>query len=566
MDNQTKKSDVLIIGAGMSGLFAAWRLLSNNPKLKIQIVEKLHRTGGRLQTTFIDIKGDNDDIVSIHDEEGGMRFVPKESGQMQHLWKLIGDMQAAGNPLKPVPFIMGDGNNRYYVRGRSFTVQDAKNSNQRIWSDLFTLSANEQGKEPSDILTEVMNEILRQNNMPKDVNPKSPEEWIHFRNHCTFNDYEGIPVTINKWGFWSLLRTYGLSQECIEMLSHVLGFMGPFQEYINAGEGLQILFDFPKPAQTPFKTLANGFEGLSTALENEIIKMNGQIDFQINVDSLKTEGEGYFVEGREVLTGNTVTYYAEKVILAIPKKPLKLLMENSPILLKNGLFKDAVNSVKNMELTKVGLYFKERWWHSNKKINLTNGPNFSDLPLGSVYTFSQYPEDDEKDQKYDGPAALTQYTDYIRGNFWMELQNIGEPYQTSEYPENPPNTLPASRALVNEMMIQLKLLFGLDKDEKVPAPVLSTYRVWGDGDFGYGYHQYKINVNDEDIYPNIYKPSDNLFVCNESWSPEQGWVEGALIMSDYVLVKGFGLQAYAEDGITETRSASKKLFTTSPIN
>lgn len=552
MSNPSKESDILIIGAGMSGLFAAWRLLSNDPSLSVQIVEKLHRTGGRLETTFVDINDVNGTKVTVHDEEGGMRFVPQESCQMQHLWQLIKDMQQAGHQLTPVDFIMGDENNRYYVRGRSFSQKNVTDSNQKIWSELFALAPSEHGKNPSDILQEVVDEIIRQNKYRITEVPKSPSEWIYFRNNCTFEDYEGKPVIINKWGFWSMLRKYGLTQECIEMLSHVLGFMGPFQEYINAGEGLQILFDFPKPDKTPFKTLLEGFESLPSALEAEIKKMNGQIDLKVNIESLNAGANGYEVIGKELSSGDQISYIAKKVILAIPKKPLKILAENSSVLSVNTQFTKAVNSVKNMELTKVGLYFKERWWHSNGKINLTNGPNFTDLPMGSVYTFSQYPSDNEKDQAYNGPAALTQYTDYIRGNFWMELQNIGEMYQTDEFPQNPPGTYPASKSLVFEMMNQLRLLFGLNENDIIPMPVLSTYRVWGEGEFGYGYHQYKINVNDEtDVYQNIYKPSDNLFVCNESWSPEQGWVEGALIMSDYVMVKGFGLKPYASDGITD---------------
>ncbi|HAZ25824.1 MAG TPA: hypothetical protein DCY95_15570, partial [Algoriphagus sp.] len=66
------------------------------------------------------------------------------------------------------------------------------------------------------------------------------------------------------------------------------------------------------------------------------------------------------------------SYTASKVILAIPKKPLKELIKVSPILSGNEKFMSAVNSVQNMELTKVGLYFKERWWHQAQKINLTN--------------------------------------------------------------------------------------------------------------------------------------------------------------------------------------------------
>lgn len=42
--------DVLIVGGGFSGLYAAYRLLQNNGNLKIAIVERLSRIGGRIIT------------------------------------------------------------------------------------------------------------------------------------------------------------------------------------------------------------------------------------------------------------------------------------------------------------------------------------------------------------------------------------------------------------------------------------------------------------------------------------------------------------------------------------
>ena len=546
--NSVTSPDVLIVGGGVSGLFAAWRLLKNNAGLSITIVEKMEQVGGRLETTFVNIEGNDGNTYTIHDEEGGMRFVPRGSG-MQHLWKLIDDLNEENSDapekiLKNVDFEMGDDYNRYYIRGLSFTQRSVKDSNNMIWTTLYNLTPSEQGKNPSDILEEVMDDILKQNQVDL---PSSPSEWVQFRNNCTYADFEENPVALNKWGFWGLLRRYGLSEECIEMLSHVMGFMGPFQEYINAGEGLQILFDFPNPKDASFQTLVNGFQSLPNTLADAIQKLGGKVILNETVLSLSVDS------GKYKVVGSQNTYLAEKVILALPKKPLKQLVKTSEMLSSNNTFMRAVDSVKNMELTKVGLYFKERWWLKNKSINLRNGPNFTDLPLGSVYTFSQFPDDDKKDIEYLGPAALTQYTDYIRGNYWKEMQNIGEKFQTDEFPVNPKGTYPASRTLVFEMMRQIRLLFGLDENAPLPMPVLSTYRVWGQEPYGYGYHQYLLNVDDlNEVYAQILSPAKNMFVCNESWSPEQGWVEGALIMSDFVMVKGFGIPPYAPDSFAKT--------------
>ena len=540
-------SDVLIVGGGMSGLFAAWRLLKSKPGIQVTVVEKMGQVGGRLETTLVDIVGHDQISYPVHDEEGGMRFVPKGTG-MEHLWNLIDALNVENekNPeaqLNTVDFVMGDDNNRYYVRGKSFNQTESKANNFNIWSTLFNLAPSEINRDPSKILEAVMDDIQDQNGIQR---PSSPAEWANFRNNCTYKDFEGNPIPINQWGFWSILRNYGLTEECIEMLSHIMGFMGPFQDFINAGEGLQILFDFPDPKNAQFQTLEKGFQSLPDTLAKSITEAGGKIVLNETITSLTKTNNEFTAVGNEI-------YTAAQVILAIPKKPMKALAKTSPLLSSNPEFMKAVNSVQNMELTKVGLYFKERWWHQDLNINLTNGPNFTDLPLGSIYSFSQYPADPVKDKNYFGPAALTQYTDYIRGNFWKEMQNVGKMYQTPEFPVNPPGTAPCSKALVNEIMRQIKLLFGLDEKADVPMPVLTTYRVWGQDPYGFGYHQYKLNVNDlTEVYPKITCPADNLYVCNESWSPEQGWVEGALIMSDYVMCKGFGLAPFAPDSFATT--------------
>jgi hypothetical protein len=238
-------------------------------------------------------------------------------------------------------------------------------------------------------------------------------------------------------------------------------------------------------------------------------------------------------------------------------------MDHSPLLTSNFNFTEAVRSVQNMELTKIGLYFNQRWWHHNQAINLTNGPSFNDLAIGTVYCFSQY-DDPNLDASYNGPAVLTIYTDFIRGNFWKEMQNVGPAYSTSEFPTNPTGSYAASAALVNEAMRQIRLLFGLqEKDNSVPMPVLSTYRVWGQGQFGYGYHQYHLNVDDRVVYQNIWNPATDIYVCNESWSPEQGWVEGALIATDSVLVSGFGLKPFvpAKSKPKYTKAGKEEIIT-----
>ena len=79
-----QKVDVAIIGAGVSGLYCAHQLLKQNPGQTIAIVERLNRTGGRLDSDLVDIAGGG----TVREEEGGMRF----NYDMDELMRLFNEL------------------------------------------------------------------------------------------------------------------------------------------------------------------------------------------------------------------------------------------------------------------------------------------------------------------------------------------------------------------------------------------------------------------------------------------------------------------------------------------
>jgi len=87
----SNNADVVIVGAGIAGLYTAYRLLKKNPAQKIVLFERLNRFGGRLQSDLINIDEDTKDLFvpidhsndsmsledvtyQVKEEEGGMRF------------------------------------------------------------------------------------------------------------------------------------------------------------------------------------------------------------------------------------------------------------------------------------------------------------------------------------------------------------------------------------------------------------------------------------------------------------------------------------------------------------
>jgi lysine 2-monooxygenase len=64
--------DVAVVGGGVSGAYAAWRLKEERPDWNIAIFEYSKRIGGRLYTETLP------GMPHVHAELGGMRYNEKE--------------------------------------------------------------------------------------------------------------------------------------------------------------------------------------------------------------------------------------------------------------------------------------------------------------------------------------------------------------------------------------------------------------------------------------------------------------------------------------------------------
>ncbi|MDP3770637.1 MAG: FAD-dependent oxidoreductase [bacterium] len=224
-------------------------------------------------------------------------------------------------------------------------------------------------------------------------------------------------------------------------------------------------------------------------------------------------------------------FKCRRLILALPQLALNALIPYAPVLKKRDCFIKDVNSVKTMALTKINFYYRKRWWYKN--FCIANGGCFTDLPVAQVYCFD--PLDGEP---YEGPAALTIYCDSHRSQYWKQLQAIGEPYKTDIFPRNPPHMTAASTVVVAHAQQQLAILYGVDR---IPAPLLSSYTYWGSKETGDGDHLWAVGANDKDIRNRMCNPCEGIYVCGESYSDQQAWVEGALRSTERVLQSGFGL-------------------------
>lgn len=541
-------TDVLIVGAGVSGLYTAYRLLQQNAKRNVVIIDRLNRTGGRLDSDLVAMKDPYDPKVSIvKEEEGGMRF----EDSMAELMALFSALDLCKDA---VYFPMTT--NRYFVRGRSFTEAESEAHNFAIWGELYNLEPAEQHQSPGTILNVIYQRILNANGVEDIPQKPTPEFWQKFR--LDFK-WDGIPL--NQWQLGGLLKHMGYSKECITMLADVLGFRGPFEGLPNAGEAWQILEDFPVNPQ--YFTLKRGFSSLIRALETKVTGLSATIHTGINVNSITGTNGAYEANLSIAPAGDsahvfeqdnpTATLKAKQLVLAIPSKAMSVLFATSPVLHNNKnsrqFWKD-INAVQPMRLLKINLYFETPWWAdgSTGQPLVLAGPSFSDLPINAIYPF--YTVQTAPGQPDKGkPAALTIYCDFSNTIFWQGLQNVGPMFDSplqQAHSEAPQTLFPASQKVVEEAITQLKSLF---KTHYVPDPVLTSYRSWdGENDFPYAYHQWALNANDREVMSRMTQPLDGeaIYTCNETWSDMQGWVNGSLRSCESMLKAHFDLESITE--------------------
>ncbi len=558
--------DIAIIGAGISGLYCAYRLINSKEfkDKKIAIYERLNRTGGRLQSDLIPIRQDHtvsdgsqpkkySDTVHIDlvkEEQGGMRF----NYMMTELMTLNAALDIC-DQIVPFPMSSTDDTNRFCIRGHSFSLEEANASGNMIWSQLYNLKPEEIGLSPVQIVTNAYNRILEANDIILEED-QTPEYWQKFRLEFT---WKGIPM--NEWQLWGLLLDMGYSEECVEMLTNTIGFVGPFKSLPNAGDAWQILADFPKDPS--YYTFKYGFSTLPDAIKKEL---EGKVNIYVstNVDSIYGENDNfdlYLTEAPEgqsskpnIPCGTHKTVKAKQIISAIASTGFKSLFVKSPALYKNTPQNNAehlwksINGVLGMNLMKINFYFREAWWYngSTGRPNIEFGPNFTDLPINSIYPFYSV-EDLEVNHKEatvsiisgEQPAALTLYCDFNNTNFWKGLQNVGPKFTSplqEMYNEMKSQTVfPASQAVVAEARKQMGLLFGVTN---IPEPVFTSYRLWnGEDDFEHAYHQWQLNVDDKESIEYMSNPLPGVYMCNEAISDMQGWVNGSLRSCNLALNK-----------------------------
>ena len=552
--------DVAIIGAGVSGLYAGWRLLASEKRpQKVHIFELSERIGGRLESVVLP-------GMQIAGELGGMRYMTSH----QIVTSLISQSDKLLNfKLNPVDFPMGDKESErhfFYMRAqrpfRANAWAEAQRAGKKFVTRYF-LRDDSVGYSADQLFNKIVYDVLMQDPWFRD-NPKyrglvsrdshdpysytfklSARDWDDIKPKLTYRfagPYNGMRV--NDMGFWNLIRDREGS-EAYEFLAVAGGYFSNTINW-NAAEAFPYMVGDFSNAATSYKTLEGGYDLIAYALAHafrsrpgsDIWFKNRLLDFQKGASGPRKYSLKIYNEASK----QTWTVHADAIILALPRRSLELLDQF------NFFFDPETQQDRQAKIgstimepaLKILMGFESPWWTND--FGAHAGESITDLPMRQCYYFGKDPTDSHS-------MFLAAYNDMRTVSFWspLEAQHMRhvkwKPRATKLASQSELDALAEFQApavMIHEAMQQVRELHGI---ANIPDPYVTWYRNWGEDPYGGGYHAWKagVDVGATMRYMRRPDPAEAIHVCGEAYSDQQGWVEGALCEAEKMLQESFGL-------------------------
>jgi Flavin containing amine oxidoreductase len=525
-DSNSEILDVAVVGAGVSGLYSAWRLASSrgaDTPLKIRVFERSNRVGGRLLSVT------PPGIPNTRVELGGMRYTSSHA----RVRKLLTQFAIATHP-----FPVREPQNICYVRGHRLRHQDLKTPALIP----YTLLPDEQTPRSLDVgFVAVAAERVLRSMLKRCVN-LADVDWKDLARTARYDD-----VRLRDLPLHYLLQR-NVSDEALRFADDVSGYNSILYTW-NAADGFPWnLDDFGRDVK--YFGISSGFATLPAEIAKRFEDSGGRILYHHRLESfdVRRENDRDLVEMQFVLEGEKrCTIKARKVILAMPRRSLELVAESGAVLGRtpeNDGVRKLIGSVTPIPLFKLALSYRFPWWETIDPVAvatdqgtqwraISKGVSITDLPLRQCYYWATDPETSN--------AVALIYDDGRDLEYWAGLREGGEspPYEpkAAEKGDEEWDRHKAPVLMVREVHRQLLEIHGVQHREDIPEPYAAAYSDWSEDPYGGGANFWHLHVDSEQVGRDILQPKPPLpvFICGEAYSHQQGWVEGALQTADEML-------------------------------
>lgn len=522
--------DIAIIGAGVSGIYSAWKLKQKYPSKKIVVFEGGDHVGGRL----LSVKPPG--IPDMVAELGGMRILPKAQPLISYLIEEINNQHSFKEKIVLFDFPVDQPQNIAYLRGEHLRLQDFRSDPDKV---PYKLSFLEKGSSPGGIIVNAIEQIV-----PGITNLNiGVEERRNMAKNAHFN---GKPL--NEQGFWNVLSLV-ISNEAYLFGTDAGGYSSSLLNW-NAADAIPwFLADFGIKAQ--YQGFKNGFQQVPLAMATFFKELGGEIRLNTKLCGFEFNRE----ENRFHLSIDENIISADSLILAMPRRSLELITDKSPLL---QTIQSLIGSVTPQPLFKLFTTYANPWWQrasytdsAGEVIQIKSGRSITDLPVRQTY---YWPKNDGSAVTEGDAMLLASYDDGSNVGFWDGLRPkrssgwkdgsghavIKDPFVGQNTSNDGDDTewekYKAPSNMVEEVARQLQQMHGLSHTPKVKN---AAFKDWGQDPFGGGGNFWNVGVDSCFVKEKITQPVPNvpLYICGEAYSDAQGWVEGALQTADDMLPK-----------------------------
>ena len=330
---QKTKKKVIVLGAGLAGLTAAWELVHAGHE--VIVVEARNRSGGRVLTLR---EGFTSGLTA---EAGAMSF----NDNYFNLFRYVKLFNIPYESLR-APVIRNSGGNAvYHLRGKRIVRHNGKID----WP--YELKPEER---ESSITDRYIQPLL---NGMKDTNiSDSLYEWARSLDNKTL---------------LQLVAENGASagaQEIIRLTTWYCDRQG------RASAAWNLLPVLQSVRSNDVYSFPGGVDNLTTAFT---VRLGERVRFGAEVVSIKNDTDS--VEVVVKVTGKQESISADRVICTIPFSVLQNI-DISPSL--SAFKKEIITGLYYTPATRVFMEVKQRFWESNGE----NGSAMTDLPIGQVQT------------------------------------------------------------------------------------------------------------------------------------------------------------------------------------
>lgn len=554
--------DTAVIGAGIAGLYASFRLSERGQK--VHLFEASPRLGGRLYT--VPIPG-----TRIRAELGAMRFTSLH----RLLHGLVSQIKL------PITEFQFDGTWFYHLRGRRYSQSELAARGPYSFGNTFKLES----RSPDDLVAYALlstlenmrfdvpiqgvqltrldkrrQETLRALRLAKNDSAKVAKalkimtkmDWRFIKRH---GQVDGIPL--RNTGFWNLLHHW-LGNEGFLLVQDGLGYESIVSNW-NAAEAVPwFVADFA--SDQPFVMIRGGFGLLVAELSKLISGKGGKIQTKMRLLEVSRMKPGEEYPWSLRFSGGA-TVNTKRVIFAMPRIPLERIQ------VKRGgdeyegwrrMRQSHLPAVVPRRLFKVLLIFENAWWENLTPI-WKGSPGrrvITDMPIRQVYYYSpKWIEDHNPPVNGKLPSwamVMASYSDEHYVSFWRPFapkvgrkrtgmcrlpeKNPLTARQTQELKELAEN-LGVPPRMVAKLRRQLADLHEVPL-KQIPEPIFGICMDWGDAPHVEGgWHTWEVNEQGDQIAADMMQPlrGEELYICGEAYSSEQGWIEGALQSTERVL-------------------------------